>query len=243
MHPLQGLTSSPCSHPDIVSDVSGTGLAPGSREDAVQGCLGDCPRFGSQLLQLSFPGGKGDGGLASRDRPLSSPERVCSANSIKDGDHRGGFPGFHRSGACVLPDTRSSVFEEPIEVPVDKDSLSVQGPVLRAVDCLSSLHQVVAVVSAWAHSHVIRLLRYLDDWLVPASSETEAKKNIQDLLSLCHSLGIVINKKSDLVPSQTANYLCMIIYTGAARIFPSLARVEKFLLVAETFCAMFAPPA
>ena len=46
-HPLQGL-SSPRSYPDIISDISGrislgTDLAPGGREDAVQGCLGDRP--------------------------------------------------------------------------------------------------------------------------------------------------------------------------------------------------------
>ena len=103
--------------------------------------------------------------------------------------------------------------------------------------------RVFAAASAWAHSHGISLLRYLDDWLVLISPEMEAKKNIQDLLSLCHSLGIVINEKSDLVPSETANYLGMTIDTGAARIFSSLARVEKFLSVAETFCAMSTPSA
>ena len=103
--------------------------------------------------------------------------------------------------------------------------------------------RVFAAVSAWAHSHGIRLLRYLDDWLILASSETEAKKNVQDLLSICHSLGIVINEdKSNLVPSQTANYLGMTIDTGTAKIFLSLVQVEKFLLVAETFCIMSAPP-
>ena len=66
-HPLPGLSSSPLSHPDIVSNVAGrissvTGLAPGGREDIVQGCPGDRPRSGSRLLQSSFPGGKGDGG-------------------------------------------------------------------------------------------------------------------------------------------------------------------------------------
>ena len=104
--------------------------------------------------------------------------------------------------------------------------------------------RVFAVVSVWAHSHGIRLLRYLDDWLVLASSETEAKKNVQDLLLLCHSLGIVINEeKSVLVPLQTANYLGMTIDTGAARIFSSLAQVKKFLSVAEMMCTMSAPPA
>ena len=62
--------------------------------------------------------------------------------------------------------------------------------------------RVFTVVSAWAHSHGIRLLRYLDDWLILASSEREAKQAVQSLLSLCRTLGIVINeKKSDLVPS------------------------------------------
>ena len=99
-------------------------------------------------------------------------------------------------------------------------------------------------MSAWAHCHGIRLLRYLDDWLVLCSSEQEAKQAVQSLLSLCRTLGIVINeKKSDLVPSQTAKYLGMTIDTEAGKVFPSLVRVEKFLTVAESFCTMDAPPA
>ena len=104
--------------------------------------------------------------------------------------------------------------------------------------------RVFAAVSAWAHSHGIRLLCYLDDWLVLSSSEREAKQAVQSLLSLCRTLGIVINeKKSDLVPSQTAKYLGMTIDTEAGKVFPSLARVEKFLTVAESFCTMDAPSA
>ena len=48
--------------------------------------------------------------------------------------------------------------------------------------------RVFAVVSAWAHTHGIRLLRYLDDWLVLSSSEREAKQAVQSLLSLCRTL-------------------------------------------------------
>ena len=104
--------------------------------------------------------------------------------------------------------------------------------------------RVFAAVSAWAHSRGIRLLRYLDDWLVLSSSEKKAKQAVQSLLSLCHTLEIVINeKKSDLVPSQAAKYLGMTIDTGAGKVFLSLARVEKFLSVAERFCAMESPPA
>ena len=101
--------------------------------------------------------------------------------------------------------------------------------------------RVFAAVSAWAHSRGIRLLRYLDDWLVLSSSERKAKQSIRELLSLCHTLGIVINEKSDLVPSQAAKYLGMTIDTSAGKVFPSLARVEKFLSVAERFCSMQSP--
>ena len=104
--------------------------------------------------------------------------------------------------------------------------------------------RVFTAVSAWAHSRGIRLLCYLDDWLVLSSSEKKAKELIRELLSLCRTLGIVINeKKSDLVPSQSAKYLGMTIDTGASKVFPSVARVEKFLKVAERFCSMQSPPA
>ena len=102
--------------------------------------------------------------------------------------------------------------------------------------------RVFAAVSAWAHSHGILLLQYLDDWLVLASSEQEAKQAVRSLLSLCHTLGIVINeKKSDLVALQTAKYLSVTIDIEAGTVFPFLARVKKFQTVTESFCAMTSP--
>ena len=104
--------------------------------------------------------------------------------------------------------------------------------------------RVFAAVSAWAHSRGIRLLRYLDDWLVLASSETKARQHVQDLLLLCHDLGIVVNKeKSDLTPSRSASYLGMTIDTVAGKVSPSRARVEKFLRLAGNFVKMNSPPA
>ena len=126
---------------------------------------------------------------------------------------------------------------EAIEVHVGGDGLPVPSPVFRTVDCSPDLRGRVSVGT-------LRLLCYLDDWLVLSSSEREAKQAVQLLLSLCYPLGIVINeKKSDLVPSQTAKYLGMTINTEAGKVFPSLARVEKFLTIAERFCTMDAPPA
>ena len=47
---------------------------------------------------------------------------------------------------------------------------------------------------------------------------------------------MINENKSDLMPSQTAKYLGMTIETEAGKVFPSLARVEKFLTVGERFC-------
>ena len=79
--------------------------------------------------------------------------------------------------------------------------------------------RVFAAVSAWALSHGIRLLRYLDDWLVFSSSEREAKQAAQSLILICRTLGIVINEKSDLVPLQTVKYLGMTSIPRPARFF------------------------
>ena len=102
--------------------------------------------------------------------------------------------------------------------------------------------RVFAAVSAWAHSRGIRLLRYLDDWLVLSSSEKKAKQSVRELLSVCHTLGIVINeKKSDLMPSQAAKYLGMTIDTGAGKVFPSGASREIPIGSGEILCLAISP--
>ena len=223
---LQGLSSPLFSHPGIVSDIpgrlsSGSSLAARGRGDACQRSLRNRPRSGSRLLQSFFPGGEGLWRLETRDRSLS-PERVRPANSVQDGNcrfctvicQRGGFSSFLGSEERVLSDPNPSIFEEAIEVHFGGDGLPVPSPVFRAATTPQAFTRVFAAVSAWAHSHGVRLLRYLDDWLVLASSEREAKQSVQSLLSIVRTLRVVINeKKLDLVPSQTAKYLDMTIDT------------------------------
>ena len=182
---LHGLSSSPFSLPGIVSDVqgrlpSGSGLAARGRGDACQRRLGNHPRSGSWLLQ-SLPGGEGIW------RPVISlshlnefvqltrfkMETVASVLiSVREGDFLASL------------DLKDAYFQIPIH-PSSRKLLRFmsEGTVyqFRAL-CfgLSTAPQVFtrvfAAVSAWAHSHGIRLLRYLDDWLVLASSEREAKQ-------------------------------------------------------------------
>ena len=236
-HPLTGLSSSLLSHHNIVSDApdrisSITGLAPGGREDVVQRCLGNRPRSGSRLLQSFLVTGGWQPVIDLsplnefvRQTPFTMETVAYVLLSVREGDFLASI------------DLKDAYFQIPIHQ-LSRKLLRFlwEGTVcqFKAV-CfgLSTAPQVFikvfAAVSAWAHSHGIHLLQYLDDWLVLASSEVEAKKNVQDVLSVCRSLGIVINEKSDLIPSQTVNYLGMTIDTEAARIFPSHARVEKFM--------------
>ena len=104
--------------------------------------------------------------------------------------------------------------------------------------------RVFATVLAWAHAREVRVLRYLDDWLVLASTEARARQHVRDLLSLCNSLGVVLNReKSDLNPSQSVEYLGMTIDTVAARVYPTLPHINKFIATARKFLARRDPAA
>ncbi|XP_068238598.1 uncharacterized protein [Palaemon carinicauda] len=64
--------------------------------------------------------------------------------------------------------------------------------------------KVFALVSAWAYRNGIRLLRYLDNWLVLADLEVTLLHHRDMLLEFCLDLGILINlEKSSLLLSQT----------------------------------------
>ena len=84
----------------------------------------------------------------------------------------------------------------------------------------------MAPVSLILHRIGVRLLHYLDDWPLLASSHQEALQVRDTVLSLCHRLGIVVNpQKSVLEPYQTATYLGMVIVSPTLRAFPSPERV------------------
>ena len=151
--PVQGLSSSPSSHTGIVSDVpgrlsSGSSLAARGRGDACQRSLRNRPRSGSRLLQSPLPGGEGDWRLEACDRSLTL-ERLRPADAVQDGNsrfgavicQRGGFSSFLGSEGRVLSDPDPRIIEEAVEVHVGGDSLPVQSPVLRSVDCSPGLYQ------------------------------------------------------------------------------------------------------
>ena len=104
--------------------------------------------------------------------------------------------------------------------------------------------RIMAPVSAILHAMGIRMRRYLDDWLVQSSSRESLLRDLQTVLSLCHELGIVVNReKSHLVPSQVVQYLGVVINTQSFKASPSQERISRLLSTAAEFRSSASPPA
>ena len=88
--------------------------------------------------------------------------------------------------------------------------------------------RVLAPLARWLHLLGIRILLYLDDWLILANSLVEALRARQIVLDLAKCLGLIINlDKSVLTPSQTATYLGMTFDSVRFTVAPSLKRASN----------------
>ena len=104
--------------------------------------------------------------------------------------------------------------------------------------------RVMAPVSAILHSLGIRMCRYLDDWLVQASSREGLLRDLEVVLSLCRELGIVVNpEKSNFSPSQVVQYLGVVIDARTFMASPSPDRVSRLRPTAGEFLRSATPPA
>ena len=104
--------------------------------------------------------------------------------------------------------------------------------------------RIMAPVSAILHKYGVRMLRYLDDWLILASSEIACLESRDRLLTICTELCIQVNlTKSSLVPTQSLVYLGMEIRSlpFIARLTP--VRVSNLLRLIEEFLSTPSPPA
>ena len=72
--------------------------------------------------------------------------------------------------------------------------------------------RVMAPVSANLHRMGVRLRRYLDDWLLQASSREQVLLALRPVLQLCRRLRIVVNwDRSQVIPTQQMVYLGVIL--------------------------------
>ena len=103
--------------------------------------------------------------------------------------------------------------------------------------------RLMAPISAILHHYGIRMLRYLDDWLILAESRTTCLQARDRLLQVCEELGLQVNlRKSSLIPSQDMTYLGMQIQSVRFIAKPTETRVANLLKIIEEFLSSPAPP-
>ena len=106
-----------------------------------------------------------------------------------------------------------------LQVPMHPDSrkflrFMVGGKVLcfGLSTALQVFPRVMAPVSAIIHRMGVRLRRYLDDWLLQASSREQVLLALRTVLQLCRRLGIVVNwEESQVIPTQQMVYVGVIL--------------------------------
>ena len=104
--------------------------------------------------------------------------------------------------------------------------------------------RIMAPVSAILHRLGVRMLRYLDDWLILASTEIACIQSRDRLLAVCKELGIQVNfKKPSLVPTQSLVYLGMEIQSLPFIARPTPARANNLVRLIEEFLSTPSPPA
>ena len=104
--------------------------------------------------------------------------------------------------------------------------------------------RIMAPISILAHKKGYRMHRYLDDWLIVASSQARVLEARDWILMTCQQLGLLVNfKKSELEPTQSIQYLGMRIDSLNSKVYPSEARIERLRLLLQTFLRTEAPQA
>ena len=104
--------------------------------------------------------------------------------------------------------------------------------------------QLMAPISAFLHRYGVKMLRYLDDWLILAEFRPTGLQARDRLLQVCEELGLQVNfRKSSLIPSQDMTYLGMQIQSVRFIAKQTATRVENLLKIIEEFLSSPGLPA
>ena len=153
-----------------------------------------------RALQPDICGDEGLWVLETSDRFVYA-QSESPQDSLQDGDSpvcasvcaERRLDGFHRLEGCLLANPHTSGQSQVSQIRSFESSISVQSSVLRSLYGSSGFTRVMAPVSAFLHRLGIQMCRYLDDWLLQASSCLLALQALETLIRLCQDVGIVIN--------------------------------------------------
>ena len=191
-------------------------------DSAEQGSLRAGSASISRLLQPVIHGYDSFRGVETGHRPFHS-ELEDSAAILQDGDtsirsslgSSGGLDGVSGLEGGVLAGANAPGFTQVPQVHgVGGGGGRCTGSryFASAFPRLRKFLPVMAPVSAILHRMVVRLRRYLDDWLRQASSREQVLLVLRPVLQRCRRLGIVVNwDKSQVIPTQQMVYLGVIL--------------------------------
>ena len=204
----------------------------------------------SRLLQPSICGDEGLRIVETGDRPfVAEPED--SEDVLQDGDSPVGYvvgptwrlDGVSRLEGRLFAGSNASGISQVPQVRGVWEGLPVQGSLLWPLHGSTSFHTGHGSGVSISPSG-IRLRRYLDDWLIQASSREQVLLALESVLQLCGELGIIVNwEKSHLVPSQRVEYLGVLFDSVTFRASPAQKRVLKLLSIGEEFLSCERQPA
>ena len=241
-HPLFGLLS---------QFHSGQSLGAGGGVSAPEGSHRAGSVSFARLLQPVICRDEGLRVVATSNRSFS-PESQSVENTFQDGDSPVRSVVSPQGGWIVSIDLKDAYLQVPMRPESRKylRFMAFDKVYQFKVLCfgLSTAPQVftrvMAPVSAILHSLGIRLRRYLDDWLIQASSREQVLLALRTVLRLCNSLGIVVNwEKSQLVPTQRIGYLGVLLDLVNFRASPAQKRVDKLLSIGDVFLSSIDQPA
>ena len=195
---------------------SSGGRGSGSTE---QGCHRAGSASISRLFQLVIHGYESFRGVETGHRPFHS-ELEDSADILQDGDtsirsslgSSGGLGGVSGLEGCVLAGANAPGFTQVPRVHGGGKVYQFKVLCFGLSTAPQVFTRVMAPVSVILHRMRVRLRRYLDDWLLQASSRERDLLALRTVLQLCRRLGIVVIwEKSQVLPTQQMVYLGVIL--------------------------------
>ncbi len=169
--------------------------------------------------------------------PLSHVPEVQNAycKTGRVSDQIRGLVCHDRSKIRLFPYIYPSQSQEVPEVCFQGQSLPISGSSLRPDTLTRTFTKCVEAALAPLRLQGIRILHYIDDWLILAHSEQMAVRHRDVVLAQMKELGLRLNaKKSVLSPLQRTTYLGVVwdLTTMQARLSP--ARIESILTTGES---------
>ncbi len=197
---LQGLCS-----------TTGTFLPPTERSNRGSTAVGSRTRVLQPLLPRSKEGRRLEaysGSTAFEFFPLQR-----EVQDADDKNHHVSGPGrglvcHHRPERCIFSHPGRSKTQEVPSVCLWREGLPIQGPALRPGFGAENVYEMHGCCTGPLRLQGIRVLYYLDDWLILAHSRELVSRHRDIVLGHIHSLGLRMNaKKSVLLPSQRTVFL------------------------------------